>query len=115
MPDVTTLLQLINDGDAKAAGALLPLVYSELRRLAKQKLACESPGQTLDATALVRSIQTPCLDAINHEAGLSGSRGAFPFPLNNLGDVDPVLIRVGATLQLAVEQSLPGVRPDRVE
>ena len=53
MPDVTTLLQLMKDGDAKAAGALLPLVYSELRRLAKQKLAHESPGQTLDATALV--------------------------------------------------------------
>jgi RNA polymerase sigma factor (TIGR02999 family) len=32
---------------------LLPLVYDELRRLAAAKLASESPGQTLDATALV--------------------------------------------------------------
>ena len=31
----------------------MPLVYDELRKLAKKKLARESPGQTLDATALV--------------------------------------------------------------
>ena len=33
--------------------ALLPLVYNELRKLAAQKMARESPGQTLQATALV--------------------------------------------------------------
>jgi RNA polymerase sigma factor (TIGR02999 family) len=32
---------------------LLPLVYDELRKLAAAKIACEQPGQTLDATALV--------------------------------------------------------------
>ena len=32
---------------------LLPLVYDELRKLAAANLACEVPGQTLDATALV--------------------------------------------------------------
>jgi len=32
---------------------LLPQVYDELRNLAAAKLACEKPGQTLDATALV--------------------------------------------------------------
>jgi len=35
------------------AEELLPLVYDELRRLAAAKLAHESPGQTLQATALV--------------------------------------------------------------
>jgi RNA polymerase sigma factor (TIGR02999 family) len=39
--------------DAKPARELLPLVYDELRRLAAQRLARESPGQTLQATALV--------------------------------------------------------------
>jgi hypothetical protein len=53
MKDVTTLLQSIKDGDPHAAGELLPLVYHELRALARKKLARESPGQTLDATALV--------------------------------------------------------------
>jgi RNA polymerase sigma factor (TIGR02999 family) len=51
--DVTHLLNAIDQGDAHAAGELLPLVYDELRRLAQQKLAREQPGQTLDATALV--------------------------------------------------------------
>src|SRR4029077_7882682 len=35
------------------AGELFPLVYHELRRLASAKMARESPGHTLDATALV--------------------------------------------------------------
>ena len=47
------MLQQIEQGDARAASRLLPLVYDELRRLAAQKMARESPGQTLQATALV--------------------------------------------------------------
>ena len=38
---------------ARPAHELLPLVYDELRRLAAQRMARESPGQTLQATALV--------------------------------------------------------------
>src|SRR5450759_840225 len=53
MSDVTHILQAIEHGDAKAAGELLPLVYEELRRLATYKMANESPGQTLQPTALV--------------------------------------------------------------
>jgi RNA polymerase sigma factor (TIGR02999 family) len=53
MSDVTRILDAIAQGDAHAAGQLLPLVYDELRRLAAQRLAHERPGQTLDATALV--------------------------------------------------------------
>jgi RNA polymerase sigma factor (TIGR02999 family) len=37
----------------EAAEQFLPLVYDELRRLAAARLACEAPGQTLQATALV--------------------------------------------------------------
>ena len=51
--DVTRILNAIEQGDAKAADELLPLVYEELRFLAAQKLSQESPGQTLQATALV--------------------------------------------------------------
>jgi RNA polymerase sigma factor (TIGR02999 family) len=43
----------IERSDAAAAEQLLPLVYEELRRLAAQRMAQESPGQTLQATALV--------------------------------------------------------------
>lgn len=51
--DVTQLLNAIEQGDPKAAGELLPLVYSELRKLAAAKMAREQPGQTLQPTALV--------------------------------------------------------------
>ena len=53
MSDVTRILQSIEAGDTAAAGELLPLVYEELRRMAAGKMARESPGQTLQPTALV--------------------------------------------------------------
>lgn len=53
MAEVTQILSQIESGDRSAAEQLLPLVYDELRRLAKSKLAHEKPGQTLQATALV--------------------------------------------------------------
>lgn len=53
MTDVTRILIAIEQGDAKAADELLPLVYEELRRLAARKMSREPPGQTLQATALV--------------------------------------------------------------
>jgi len=53
MSDVTQILSQIEQGEAGAAEKLLPLVYEELRKLAAARLARESPGQTLQATALV--------------------------------------------------------------
>ena len=53
MNEVTRILSAIEQGDPHAAEQLLPLVYSELRKLAAQRLAQEKPGQTLQATALV--------------------------------------------------------------
>lgn len=53
MNDVTRMLDAIQHGDPKAADALLPLVYAELRQLARAKMAHEQPGHTLQATALV--------------------------------------------------------------
>ena len=53
MSEVTRILSAIEQGDPRAAEQLLPLVYDELRQLAAQKLAQETPGQTLQATALV--------------------------------------------------------------
>ena len=53
MTDITRILSAIEQGDPRAAEQLLPLVYDELRRLAAQRMAQETPGQTLQATALV--------------------------------------------------------------
>jgi RNA polymerase sigma factor (TIGR02999 family) len=53
MSDVTQILSAIEQGDPQATEQLLPLVYNELRKLAAQRMAHESSGQTLQATALV--------------------------------------------------------------
>ncbi len=53
MSDVTLHLNRAANGDSAAAEDLLPLVYEELRKLAAHRMAHESPGQTLQPTALV--------------------------------------------------------------
>src|SRR5882724_3785167 len=53
MNTVTQILHSLSEGDPHAASQLLPLVYEELRQLAARKLAHETPGQTLQPTALV--------------------------------------------------------------
>jgi RNA polymerase sigma factor (TIGR02999 family) len=53
MSDATLLLTAMEQGDPTAAEKLLELLYEELRRLATSKMARETPGQTLQPTALV--------------------------------------------------------------
>jgi RNA polymerase sigma factor (TIGR02999 family) len=75
MGDVTQILSAIDDGDSRAAEQLLPLVYDELRRLAAQKMAGESPGQTLQATALVHEAYVRLVNT--EKAQQWNSRGHF--------------------------------------
>ena len=51
--DVTRLLDSLRGDDRAALDVLFPLVYDELRRLARAQLARERPGHTLDSVALV--------------------------------------------------------------
>ena len=53
MSEVTRLLDAIGQGDQQATAQLLPLVYQELRRLARSHMAQERAEHTLQATALV--------------------------------------------------------------
>jgi RNA polymerase sigma factor (TIGR02999 family) len=62
MNDFTRLLSSAERGDPQAAEQLLPLVYDELRKLAAAKLAQETPGQTLQATALVHEAYLRLVD-----------------------------------------------------
>jgi RNA polymerase sigma factor (TIGR02999 family) len=50
---VTTLLQHWAQGDERALGDLVPMIYQELRRLAHYHLKSERAGHTLQSTALV--------------------------------------------------------------
>src|SRR5262249_31956702 len=75
MHEVTQILSAIEQGDPRAAEQLLPLVDDALRRLAAKKLRQESPGQTLQATALVHEVY---LRLVGSEEGQHwDSRGHF--------------------------------------
>jgi RNA polymerase sigma factor (TIGR02999 family) len=50
---VTALLQAWSAGDSTALDRLVPLVHSELRRLARRHMRRERPGHTLQTTALI--------------------------------------------------------------
>lgn len=51
--DVTVLLSAWREGDQRALEKLIPIVYSDLRRIAARYMRCENDGHTLQATALV--------------------------------------------------------------
>jgi RNA polymerase sigma factor (TIGR02999 family) len=51
--EVTLLLAALRQGDEQARDRLFPLVYAELRRAASRQLLRETPGHTLEPTALV--------------------------------------------------------------
>src|SRR5271166_5527811 len=74
MKNVTRILSAIEQGDPRAPEQFLPLVYDELRKLAAQRLARESPGQTLQATALVHEAY---LRLIGSETPSWNGRGHF--------------------------------------
>ena len=75
MHEVTQVLSALEQGDPNAPEQLLPLVYDALRKLAAQRMSEESPGQTLQATALVHEVY---LRLVGAEKGQHwDSRGHF--------------------------------------
>ncbi len=71
---VTQILQAAAEGDPHAAKELLPLVYTQLRNLARARMAKTPLGNTLQATALVHEAYLRLIDS--NEADWSG-RGHF--------------------------------------
>jgi len=61
--EVSQLLQAWNDGDETAFEKLMPLVYKELHRMARYYMARESPGHTLQTTALVNEAYVRLVDS----------------------------------------------------
>lgn len=61
-PDVTQILKDWSEGDAAAPEKLMPLVYEELRRLARNYIARERADHTLQATALVHEAYLRMVD-----------------------------------------------------
>jgi RNA polymerase sigma factor (TIGR02999 family) len=60
--DVSSLLRAWNEGQSGALDQLTPIVYDELRRLARHYMRGEKPGHSLQATALVHEAYTRLVD-----------------------------------------------------
>lgn len=59
---VTQMLIEWSQGRAEVLDELMPMVYQELRRLARRHLQRERPGHTLQATALVHEAYLQLID-----------------------------------------------------
>lgn len=60
--DITGLLMAWGGGDKAALDRLMPLVYQELRRLARRQMRRERQGDTLQTTALVNEAYLRLVD-----------------------------------------------------
>ena len=89
-PSVTVLLERARSGDREALATLLPLVYDELRRIARAQMRRERPGQTLNSTGLV------------HEAWLRLSASSHLAPHNR---AHFLAIAANAMRQILVERA----------
>lgn len=73
-PPLTQMLRRAATGEAGAADAVLPIVYAELKRIARGRMAGERADHTLQATALVHETWLKMVGM--GDAGWS-DRGAF--------------------------------------
>ncbi len=77
MSNISEILTAVDQGDPRAALELLPLVYEELRVLAKARLSHEQPGYTLQATDLVHEAYQRLLDTEGKDPAKWNSTGHF--------------------------------------
>ena len=129
--DVSGLLAAWNSGDLQAEAELLPLVYDELRRLARSHLRRERPDHTLQPTALVHEAYLRMVGEggatwqnrahffgiaarlmrqilINHaEARAAARRGGGAYRIS-LGAADHLLVRPELDL-IALDDALKGL------
>jgi RNA polymerase sigma factor (TIGR02999 family) len=71
---VTDLLALASAGDRAALDRAFPLVYEELRRLARRQLRGQDAGQTLSTTALVHEAYLRLIGAVEHPRADAAAR-----------------------------------------
>lgn len=65
--EITQLLMNWSQGDKASLDQLVPLVYPELRRLAKRHMSRENPGHTLQTSALINEAYLKLVDQQNVE------------------------------------------------
>jgi RNA polymerase sigma factor (TIGR02999 family) len=109
--DVTQLLAKWKEGDQGALEDLTPLVYNELRRLAKSYLRRERPDHTLQGTALVHEAYLRLIDQRHVEWRNRNHFFALAAELIRRILVDHARARVaakrgGSNLKLSLDESI---------
>lgn len=66
---VTQWLMRLREGDEAALEHLMPMLYDELRAMARQQLRYERPGHTLNPTALVNEVYLKLVEQRQIQAG----------------------------------------------
>lgn len=113
--DVTALLVRAGAGDRSAADALMPLVYDELRSLARRSLRLERPGgRTLEATALVheaylRLVRSDAMDWKNRAHFFASAATAIRRVLVDEARREGRIKRGGRLERVSLEQVEPSV------
>lgn len=111
--EVTQLLQAWNNGDETALEKLMPLVYDELHRMARYYMARESPGHTLQTTALVNEAYVRLVDSAqtnfqNRIHFFAVCAQAMRRILSDWGRSRRALKRGGETTVLRLDEALDG-------
>lgn len=83
--EITRLLIAHRQGDDRALEELIPIVYTDLRRIARQQLARLRPGNTLDTTALVHEAYLKLVD--HRLVELADRRHFFAIAARSMRDI----------------------------
>ena len=94
--EVTLFLHAAAKGDREASAKLLPVVYGELRKLARARMAMLTPGQTLQPTALVHEAY---MRLVQKEDGWDGRGHFFAAAAQAMRDILVEQARRRATLK----------------
>jgi RNA polymerase sigma factor (TIGR02999 family) len=118
--EVSQLLQAWNDGDETALEKLVPLVYKELHRMARFYMARESPGHTLQTTALVNEAYVRLVDSAhanfqNRLHFLAVCAQAMRRILADWGRSRRALKRGGEIPMLHLDEALDGAEPEGLD
>ncbi len=118
--EVSQLLQDWNDGDETALEKLMPLVYKELHRMARFYMARESPGHTLQTTALVNEAYVRLVDSAhanfqNRIHFLAVCAQAMRRILADWGRSRRALKRGGEILMLRLDEALDGAEAEGLD
>jgi RNA polymerase sigma factor (TIGR02999 family) len=117
---VTALLASWRGGDKAALDALLPIVYDELRRVARARLRGEPAGHALQTTALVHEAYLRLIDV--NRLAVNGRTHFFAIAARVMRQVlvdharrERADKRGGGATMLTLEEAAPSVSPNVVD